>query len=318
MNRSETRTIGFGESGQRLDRWLRRNYGHLPQSRIERLCRKGKIRIGGSRAKPSDRLEEGQQVVLPPIAAGDTDPGPRAAPPARIPAWLESSVLHEDEHVIVINKPPGIAVQGGTGQSLHIDGLVAAERFSGTEGPPKLVHRLDKETSGLLVLARTRKAAAALSEEFRRRRTLKLYLAILQGCPDRQSGRIETEIGRGRQGEPPKSALTEYALMEMIPKTAALAALRPVTGRTHQLRIHMAAIGHPIVGDRRYGSRGAGDGLLSGPLMLHAKCLEFGHPRDGSRFRIDAPLPPHMQQKFRLLGWKDSKLPPDSLFASDV
>ncbi len=330
MSRRQTRIIGFRESGQRLDRWLRGNFRHLPQSRIERLCRKGEIRIGNSRAQPSDRLGEGDMVSLPPIADGDAVKNPAAGvkPRLRMPEWLESSVLHEDDHLIVFNKPRGIAVQGGAGQSLHIHGLAAA-RFSGPEGPPKLVHRLDRDTSGLLVMARTRRAAAALSEDLRRRRMFKLYLAIVHGCPEQRSGRIETAIRRKFSGslnpgfpcgdsQPAKPALTEYAVVEQVAESAALVALKPVTGRNHQLRIHLAAIGHPIVGDRRYGSRELEGGILAGPLMLHAKLLEFSHPHDGRRFRIDSPLPTHMQEKFRQFGWSEKGLSLGSLAGPHV
>lgn len=309
--RFETSIIQFDEAGQRLDRWLRKKFQHLPQSRIEKLCRKGQIKIDNGRAKPSVRIAEGQSVTLPvTIAAKPLPSHMHTEQEIRIPDWLNGAPLFEDDHLIALNKPCGIASQGGTGQSLHVDRL-AAVRFPSPQGPPKLVHRLDKETSGLLLLARTRRAAAKLAEDFRCRRISKFYLALVHGCPHPLNGKIETDENGNqisaskreqRAGKNSRSALTEYALIESIGQHAALLALKPMTGRMHQLRIHMTGIGHPIIGDRRYGAPSEAGGILAGPLMLHARALNFNHPHHGTPLRLEAPLPAHMRETFKQLG----------------
>lgn len=331
MSCPSERKITSSDAGQRLDRWLRRNFGQLPQSHIEKLCRRGKIKIEQNRAKPSDRLEEGQLVSLPSI-----EPSERVVrqelkflPSARRPDWLESGILLKDDHLIAINKPRGIAVQGGTGQSNHVDALAAAH-FSSAGGAPRLVHRLDKETTGILLMARTRLAANVMAKEFKQRRVSKLYLAIVHGCPSSQFGRIESPVeskenqsaqikrtNSDRLPKSPKQALTEFEVVDSITGTVALIALKPVTGKTHQLRIHMAEIGHPIVGDNRYGGRVNGCGLLAGPLMLHAKILEFNHPFDSRRVRIKAPVPSHMWDKFQQLGWSENEIDYESILKRD-
>ena len=318
MTGTEFETISEQDAGQRLDRWLRRKFNGLPQSRIEKLCRQGKIRVAGGRARPSFRLERGNEVQLPAIVA-ESEPKSAAArqeasPFREQPAWLQDSVLYADEHLIAINKPAGIAVQGGTGQALHIDQL-ASGLVKGLGRQPRLVHRLDKATSGVLVMACTRKAAAALSAGFKHRTTRKLYWAIVVGCPAPAKGRIEFALAQDRtrrdrmtcvqpgQAAPAaKSARTDYAVLDSVGRRAALVALSPLTGRTHQLRTHLAEIGTPVMGDRRYGSRSGEGGLFGGPLQLHARALEFDHPVSGRRLQLSAPLPRHMAKKLSLLG----------------
>ncbi len=309
INKIETRTVGSDDSGQRLDRWLRRSFGRLPQSKIEGLCRKGMIRIGDARAKPSDRLQEGQTVRLPVSLdfAPRNDPSQGFEQSIKIPPWFQSAILYQDSDIIVFDKPPGIAVQGGTSQRRHLAGYATA-CFATKDSTPKLIHRLDKETSGLLVMARNRRAASALSEDFRLRRVTKLYLAIVHGCPKVTRGCIESEMWV-QETDKTQTALTNYEVIDGLGQKLALVALKPLTGRNHQLRIHLADMGHPIVGDRQYGQRIHDGSLHSGRrMMLHAGLLEFSHPGNGKTRRFHAPLPPHMRRRFQLLGWDDKQL----------
>ena len=323
MTRAEAETVSGQDAGQRLDRWLRRKFSGLPQSRIEKLCRQGKIRIDGGRARPSFRLEQGNEVLLSAIvaAAPGTEARQEASPAGEPPAWLQDSVLFADEHLIAINKPAGIAVQGGTGQALHIDRL-AAGLIRGPGRRPRLVHRLDKATSGVLVMACTRQAAAAMTAGFKHQTARKLYWAIVVGCPAPAEGRIElalmkdssrrdkmTGVPQGQAPAAAKSALTDYSVLDSVGRRAALVALSPLTGRTHQLRAHLAAIGSPIMGDERYGSRSEAGGLFDGPLQLHARALEFDHPVSGGRLQLTAPPPRHMADKLRLLGLEPQRTP---------
>lgn len=328
MSGVRTETVEAGDEGQRLDRWLKRQFPRLPQSRIERSCRKGEIRVDGARAKPRTILAEGQKVRLPPIAAGDAPaPRKRTADPADA-ELLKSSVLYRDDDLIALNKPPGMATQGGTGQTRHID--LAAEALCGPgEAKPRLVHRLDKDTSGVLVLARTANAARLLGAMFRERSPQKLYWALVSGVPTPRSGVIRLPLSRRRSGAGPKMAPasgsnpdadakpaeTRYAVLAELGKQASLVALKPVTGRTHQLRAHMAHAGHPVIGDRTYGPRHESaessdsvDLVRSGRgLHLHARSLGFRHPRSGRHLKLVAPLPRHMRDLFSAMEWSEDQ-----------
>ena len=341
MSGVQTITVGEGEGGQRLDRWLRRMFPHVSQGRIERMCRKGELRVDGGRAKASSRIEAGQAVRVPPLPDTDHRPAP---PPARASEadarMIRQCVIYRDDHVLALNKPHGLAVQGGSGQTRHVDGLGGALRF-GYDENPRLVHRLDKDTSGVLLLARTRAVAAALTAAFRHRETRKIYWAAVAGVPHPKSGEIRTGLvkapGHGARGEGErmlclhprdidgtpgaKRAVTEYAVIEAAAKRAAWVALNPVTGRTHQLRAHMAELGHPIVGDGKYGGSGQenlGDGWgsqlggeISRKLHLHARSIAFNHPVTGKRLVITAPLPEHMQRTWDYVQWDARDVPED-------
>ncbi|MFV0512650.1 MAG: RluA family pseudouridine synthase [Jhaorihella sp.] len=341
MSGVQTITVGDGDGGQRLDRWLRRMFPHVSQGRIERMCRKGELRVDGGRAKASMRVETGQSVRVPPLPDTDLRPAP---PPSRISAadarMIRDRVIYRDDHVLALNKPHGLAVQGGSGQTRHVDGLGEALRF-GYDENPRLVHRLDKDTSGVLLLARTRAVAAALTAGFRHRETRKIYWAAVAGVPHPKSGEIRTGLvkapGRGAGGEGErmlclhprdidatpgaKRALTEYAVIEAAARRAAWVALNPVTGRTHQLRAHMAELGHPIVGDGKYGGSGQdnpGDGWgaqlggdVSRKLHLHARSLTLEHPVTRARLHLSAPMPEHMAQTWGLLQWNPADAPED-------
>lgn len=334
-------TVEAEEADQRLDRWLRRRFPQVPQVRIERMCRKGEVRVDGGRVKPSTRLEAGQVVRVPPIP--DEAPPQREAPdvsPADA-AMIQSCVIYRDDDIIALNKPPGLAVQGGSGQShRHVDALAAALRF-GRPDKPRLVHRLDRDTSGVLLLARTGKAAASLARSFQARTSRKVYWAVVAGAPSPRSGTIRYGLvkaaghGAGGEGEKmlciapdavagtegAKRATTDYTVIDAAAARAAWVALNPVTGRTHQLRAHMAAIGHPVIGDGKYGGSGQenlGDGWgaqlgggVSRKLHLHARSLTLTHPTTGKIFSVTADLPEHMARTWDLFGWRAGDAPVD-------
>ena len=329
-------TVAEGDGDQRLDRWLKRLFPHLGQGRIEKMCRKGELRIDGSRVKPATRVEAGQQVRIPPL------PDPGSTPPPARPKiseadadMIRSCVIWRDDHLIALNKPPGLPVQGGSGQKeRHVDGLAEALRF-GLDENPRLVHRLDKDTSGVLLLARSRAVASDLTAAFRHRATRKIYWALVAGVPTPYLGEIKTGLvkapGHGARGEGEKMiavhprdidrtpgakrAHTLYATLYRVAGRAAWVALEPLTGRTHQLRVHMAEMGHPIIGDGKYGGSGQenlGDGwgaqlggIISKKLHLHARRLAFEHPVTGKPVSITAPLPEHMKQSWDTFGWTE-------------
>jgi 23S rRNA pseudouridine955/2504/2580 synthase len=311
----ETVTIAEAEAPLRLDRWFRRHYPALGHGSLERLLRTGQIRVDGKRARSGDRLSAGQQIRVPPL--------PEAPPPDRPPhiepkdaALLLRCVLHRDASVIVLDKPAGLAVQGGTGAERHLDGLLDALRFDAGERP-RLVHRLDKDTSGILVIARSAAAAAFLTRAFRDRTTRKLYWALVAGRPKPAQGRVALALAKragpgGERVRPDaedgRRAVTHYRVVETAGERASWLALLPVTGRTHQLRAHCAAIGTPILGDRKYGRTPAGLPALRG-LQLHARALALPHP-DGGTLRVTAPLPPHMRQGWEFFGFADDLADP--------
>lgn len=340
MSGVQTVTVAEDEGDQRLDRWLKRQFPQMTQGMVEKFCRKGELRVDGKRVKASDRIEAGQSVRIPPL------PDPEAPKPAMDrpkgisaadAAMIQGAVLWMDEHVIALNKPAGLPSQGGSGQGdRHVDGLTPALMF-GYKERPVLVHRLDKDTSGILLLARTPRVARRLSEGFRHRNTRKIYWAIVAGVPQPLMGTIKygliKEGGRGNEKmrcihpnqvestEGAKRATTDYAVIERLGSRAAWVALVPITGRTHQLRAHMAEMGNPIVGDGKYGGSGQenlGDGWgsqlggdISRKLHLHARRITFEHPVTGKMMTLEAPLPEHMARSWQTLGWNPADAPAD-------
>lgn len=335
-------TVTEDEGEQRLDKWLRRRFPQLNQVAVEKLCRTGQIRVDSGRVKASDHVMPGQTVRVPPLP----DAAPRTE--ARIQGvsaadarMIQAAVLWKDEHMIVLNKPAGLPSQGGSGQGdRHVDGLAEALKF-GYKEKPKLVHRLDKDTSGVLMLARTDRVARALSEALRHRAARKIYWAVVAGVPHPRQGSIKFALekapGRGRGGEgekmlcvhpakmadhpDAKRAHTDYFTLWFLGTRLSWMALEPVTGRTHQLRAHMAEIGHPILGDGKYGggeSDNLGDGWgagaggdLSKKLHLHARSLTIEHPITKTLMTFTAPLPDHMARTWKLLDWKEDDVPAD-------
>ena len=334
----------------RLDRWFRAHYPALAFGHLQKLLRTGQVRVDGARAKSNTRLAPGQRVRVPPLKLANarsphSTPLPsrsrvhptstdlngereaRRVSGARVrgegdAAFLRSITLYEDRDVLVLNKPMGLAVQGGSGTVRHVDGMLDALR--GRDGErPRLVHRLDKDTSGVLLVAKTRLAAAALAKTFRSRAARKIYWALVVGVPKPRQGRISTYLAKGggpegelmriaRHGEKEAShAVTYYAVVDQAAQKLAWLSLKPVTGRTHQLRAHCQIIGHPIVGDPKYFEKENWElpGGLQNRLHLLARRLVIPHPREGT-IDVTAPLPPHMQQSWNLLGFDAKEYDP--------
>ncbi len=308
MSGVEVREVAEDEADLRLDRWFARHFPGLPHGRLEKLLRTGQVRVDGARVKAGHRLGPGQRVRVPPL--GEATPGPPRPPVSDADVrWLRDSVLYRDDEIVVVNKPPGLAVQGGTRTHRHLDAMLDALRL-GADDRPRLVHRLDKDTSGVLVLARGANAAARLGRAFRRRQVRKLYWALVVGRPRRAAGRIDLALakrphGRGERvaGDGAgKSAVTHYRVIDAVGRRAAWLALMPHTGRTHQLRAHCAALGVPIVGDGKFGGKAAFLDGIAGRLHLHARAVVVPRP-DGRELRVVAPLPEHMRATWRLLGF---------------
>lgn len=305
-------TIAEEDDGIRLDRWFKRHRPGTPHALLARWARSGQLTLDGRKADVSDRIGTGQKLVMP------TPPVETAAPPARKGRPLtdadvklaESMLIHRDASALVLNKPPGLATQGGTKTEQHVDGLLDALKFDGPVRP-KLVHRLDKDTSGALLIARSPRAAAYFAKSFSNRSARKTYWAIIVGVPDIAQGEIDLPLAKqpGSGGEkmhvddkglPSK---TRYRIIERAGNSAAWVELQPLTGRTHQLRVHMAAIGHPIVGDGKYGGKGAFlTGTISRKLHLHSRRLRIDHP-DGGSIDVQAEVPDHFAASLDALGF---------------
>jgi 23S rRNA pseudouridine955/2504/2580 synthase len=303
------------EAGMRVDRFLEAKFPGLSFSHIQRVIRKGELRVNGKRTQPKNRLEAGQSVRIPPLRLDPAKPrsSGNAADDETL-AFLKSITLFEDDDLMVLNKPFGLAVQGGSGTTRHLDGMLEVLRDAHGQRP-RLVHRLDKDTAGCLLVAKTRFAAAALAKTFRSRSARKIYWALVAGVPKVPQGRISTFLAKeeredesimriARHGEDGAShAVTYYAVVETAGPVVAWISLKPVTGRTHQLRAHMAHIDHPIVGDPKYFSieNWQLPGGMQNRLHLHAHRIAVPHPRGGT-VDVTAPLPPHMLQTWNLLG----------------
>src|ERR1700742_239778 len=316
----ELRTIDVEEDGIRLDRWFKRHYPQVTHGLLEKLLRKGEVRLDGKRADAATRIIAGQAVRLPPQIVHAKDERPqKSQPEAKHPlaskdmGRLADRIVYMDKQVIVIDKPPGLATQGGSGLTRHVDGMLDSLQY---EKPtrPKLVHRLDRDTSGVLLAGRTAQAASGLAQSLALRDTSKVYWALVRGVPKQKHGVVKAALAKeGTRGkdermtvsdeDDAKFALTEYAVMGIAGTEFAWVAARPITGRTHQIRVHLASLGTPIVGDFKYGgsdSRGRGD--IADKLHLHARSIDIGRP-DGGRLQVTAPLSPHMVKSWKLLGF---------------
>ncbi len=315
--------VTVDESGMRVDRFLEAKFPGLSFSHIQRVIRKGEVRVDGKRTQPKSRLQAGQSVRIPPLRLDQPKPRPAGnEADDRTRAFLKSITLYEDADVLVLNKPMGLAVQGGSGTTRHLDGMLEVLRDAHGQRP-RLVHRLDKDTAGCLLVAKTRFAAAALAKTFRSRSARKIYWALVASVPKPRQGRISTFLAKeeredesfmrvARHGEEGAShAVTYYAVVETAGPQLAWISLKPVTGRTHQLRAHMAHIGHPIVGDPKYFARENWElpGGMQNRLHLVARRIAVPHPRGGV-IDVTAPLPPHMQQTWNLLGLDAARYDP--------
>ncbi|WP_430910654.1 RluA family pseudouridine synthase [Methylobacterium sp. sgz302541] len=321
----QTLTVEADEAGMRIDRFLTTRFPQLPFTRVQSIVRKGELRVDGKRVKPNDRLEPGMSVRVPPLKLAEPEERPRSVQKeAGDAAYLRSLILYEDADMMILNKPFGLAVQGGSGTVRHVDQLL--ESLAGPDGQkPRLVHRLDKDTAGCLIIAKTRLAASTLAKSFRSRAARKVYWALTAGVPRVRQGRISTYLAKdeptdadarmrvAKHGEEGANhALTYYAMVDNVAQKLSWLSLKPVTGRTHQLRAHAAHIGHPIVGDPKYFNVENWElpGGIQNRLHLLARRIVIPHPRTGQPVDVTAPLPPHMAQSWNLLGFDASRYDP--------
>jgi 23S rRNA pseudouridine955/2504/2580 synthase len=316
----QIRKVATEEGETRLDRWFRRHFPALTQGALQKMLRTGQVRVDGKRAEANTRLLPGQEVRIPPLPDAPPPERARAARPLdpRQAKELEAMVIHVDPQVMVLDKPHGLPVQGGPGIARHLDGMLDALRFDAAERP-RLVHRLDKDTSGVLVLARTAAAAAHLAAAWRGRDVEKTYWAVTVGEPSPPAGRIDLPLvkqggPRGERTAPAEGAegvraITDFRTLDAARRRAAWLELNPLTGRTHQLRVHCAeALGCPILGDGKYGGAGAHMGGLPGQLHLHARALRLPHPAGGT-LEVAAAPPPHMKETFVFFGFEAPRTP---------
>jgi 23S rRNA pseudouridine955/2504/2580 synthase len=343
----QTFEVSEDEDGLRLDRWFKRRVPSLSLSHLNKIVRTGQVRVDGARVKTATRLAQGQSVRVPPLNLDAAAAAPRAEPEIseQDARDIRDMILFEDKDLMVLNKPYGLAVQGGSGMKRHIDGMLASLPNERGERPV-LVHRLDRDTSGVLLVAKTRKIAADLGATFRSRQAQKIYWALVEGEPKPAQGKISLFLAKGeamgesRSGprsdedrasmekmrvashgdEDAQHSVTYYATVDTFAPRVAWLSMKPITGRTHQLRAHAEAIGHPIIGDPKYGLRPKTDPRRNDPLRaipdavekkLHllARRLVLPHPRGGT-IDVTAPLPPHMKRSFDLFGFDAKQYDP--------
>jgi len=315
----QTKTVNADEVGMRLDRWFKVHFPMVRHGQLEKFLRKGQVRVDGGRSKANRRLEAGETIRIPPIDAQMDDPKARKPYPAHRraedAAFLRGLTIYEDEAIIALSKPFGLAVQGGPKTTRHIDGMLGALEKDGER--PHLVHRLDRDTSGLLILAKTRAVAAKLGGAFQRHEVEKTYWALVAGSPRPREGTIDMKIaqrmvriGDGEQervipadGEDAKKALTDFQTLDDAGAGVTFLALRPVTGRKHQIRVHCAAVDAPVVGDGKYGGAGAMIKGVDEALHLFCRTMIFPHPKTGKKTTITAPLDGHMLKTWKFFGF---------------
>ncbi|MFZ4120508.1 MAG: RluA family pseudouridine synthase [Caulobacterales bacterium] len=315
----QTVVVGDDDGEQRLDRFLKRRFPTLTQGQIEKFARTGQLRVDGARVKANDRVTPGQAVRVPPLPLKPPPEQEGHGVAAKDVEFIRNLVMHKDDDIIVLNKPFGLAVQGGTNTLRHIDAMLPALAFE-RDNKPKLVHRLDRDTTGVLVLARHAAAAATLAAAFRGREMEKVYWAVVLGCPRPGQGQIrgwmrkapgahdadrEMMVQCVQKDEGAVHAITDYTIMSEAAPRLSWVALKPVTGRTHQLRFHMAEIGHAILGDPKYRCEREVPGELPNRLHLHARAIALPHP-NGKTLKLQAPLPDHMKQTFAAIGFEES------------
>lgn len=316
MSGVEKKRVAPGEDGMRLDRWFAAHYPELSHVRLQKLLRTGQVRVDGGRAKANMRIAHGQEIRVPPLPPSNgARPEPRMQD--RLSAddvtFVQRLVIYKDADILALNKPPGLAVQGGSSTTEHLDRLLDGLAFDAPERP-RLVHRLDKDTSGVLLLARSRAVAAKLGRNLKHRSARKLYWALVIGVPRIGMGEIKLPLVKkgghggdervhpaGPEDDDARPAMTRYAVLERAGTRLSWLAMAPITGRTHQLRAHAVAMGHPIVGDGKYaGAAAHPGGEIARKLHLHARRIVIPHPRGGV-FDISAPLPQHMRKAWDVL-----------------
>jgi 23S rRNA pseudouridine955/2504/2580 synthase len=309
-----TFTVSEDDDGIRLDRWFKRHLPEVSFNLVSRWARTGQLRVAGRRAAPGDRVEAGQEIRIPPLHTAPSRPArlkPKGDPlTADEGQFVRDMVIYEDPGAFVLNKPPGLATQGGTKTHQHLDRLL--DGLADERGRPKLVHRLDKDTSGALLVARTARSAGHFAKAFSGRTARKVYWAIVVGVPDTDEGVVDAPLAKqpGTGGEKMHiseehglPAKTRWRLIDRAGNRAAWIELQPLTGRTHQLRAHMAALGHPIVGDAKYGGSEAFlTGGISRKLHLHARRIRIDAP-DGGKIDVGAELPAHFAESLAMLGF---------------
>ena len=325
MSDVRTFTVDEDDDGIRLDRWFKRHLPEVSFNLVSRWARTGQLRLAGRRAVPGDRVEAGQEIRVPPLETAPARPERRQPDRATLTAdeeqFVRDMVIYEDSSAFVLNKPPGLATQGGTKTHQHLDRLL--DGLGDERGRPKLVHRLDKDTSGALLVARTARSAGHFAKAFSGRTARKAYWAIVVGVPDAAEGVIDAPLAKqpGTGGEKMHiseehglPAKTRWRVVDRAGNRAAWVELQPLTGRTHQLRAHMAALGHPIVGDAKYGGAEAFlTGGISRKLHLHARRIRIDAP-DGGKIDVGAELPPHFAESLAMLGFEAASgdaMPPD-------
>lgn len=297
-------TVDEASEGQRLDNFLLRELKGVPRGRIYRMVRMGEVRINKGRCKPDSRLRVGDIVRIPPVRTAT--PAARPERSARDLSWLEDHILFEDEDLMVVNKPSGMAVHGGSGIQL---GLIEAMRLlRPAERELELVHRLDRDTSGCLLLAKRRSTLRQLHADLREGRVHKRYVALVRGIWEGKGRRVSLPLEKNRLqggermvsvGAEGKESVSRFIPRQNFSAGAALVAIDLVTGRTHQARVHAAHLGHPIAGDAKYGDKEFNRQIRAyglQRLFLHAERLEFIHPRKACKMVIEAPLPPELAE----------------------
>lgn len=319
----EALVVADSEVDMRLDRWFRVHFPEVGYTYLQKLLRSGQVRVDKKRAQANDRLTAGAEIRVPAIVRQPKTPkqGTGLKAPLGVSKGdrdaIEKMILFEDDYVLVLNKPFGLAVQGGTGTKKHIDGMLEgmADRFGGER--PRLVHRLDRDTTGVLLVAKTRDAAAKLGRIFQTRSAAKTYWALVKGVPKPPQGKVEAPLVKasGPDGDRVRKALpgeqakamhatTHYSVVDRAAHKASWVSLKPVTGRQHQLRAHMHLIGHPIVGDNKYeGDVHMPAENIDKKLHLHARRLVIPHPVSGDKIDVTAPLPEHMRRTWDMLGF---------------
>jgi len=319
MSGVQTRKVKADEEGMRLDRWFKAHFPQVRHGELEKYLRKGQVRVAGGRVKANRRLETGEEIRIPPLSDAPTEKKPKQPNKADAEA-VRRLIIFEDDEIIALNKPFGLAVQGGSKTKEHLDGMLAALEKNGER--PRLVHRLDKDTGGLMIVAKTRQAAQRLGDAFKGHDVEKTYWALVAGAPRPYEGTIDmpiakkmVRIGEGEEervipaeGEDAKKAITDYQIIEEA-GTVSFLAMRPVTGRTHQLRVHAAAIGCPIIGDGKYGGPSAKIEGVSPQLHLFCRSMTFPHPKTGRNMTLSAPLQGPMLETWKFFSFdKNAKV----------